>query len=144
MDNVANEKIFVDETENSAVYNVIKKGIIDFNSPYFGSKPSQPFNIYIIDSRSDVIAGLTGFYKGKYARVDLFWVHEHFRNQGLGKKLFFKLEQFSKMKGCLYIQLDTFDFQARPFYEKLGFECVGTISKWVDDRDCHFMRKILA
>ncbi|WP_337589150.1 hypothetical protein [Legionella shakespearei] len=54
-----------------------------------------------------------------------------------------KLEQFSKMKGCLYIQLDTFDFQARPFYEKLGFECVGTISKWVDDRDCHFMRKIL-
>lgn len=143
MKNIANEPIFIDETENSAINTVIKKGIIDYNAPFFGANPSQPFTIYIKDIQSNVIAGLTGFYKGKYTRVDLVWIHEDFRHQGLGRKLILKLEEFSKIKGCRYIQLDTFDFQARPFYEKLGFKCIGTVSKWVEDRDCHFMRKTL-
>jgi GNAT superfamily N-acetyltransferase len=143
MENMAANDIFIDETDNSLINSVIKKGIIDYNAPFFGSNPSQPFTIYIKNLQSEVIAGLTGFYKGKYARVDLFWVHNEFRYQGLGKKLILKLEEFSKIKGCCYIQLDTFDFQARPFYEKLGFECLGTISRWVEDRDCHFMRKTI-
>lgn len=141
---MANESIFIDETGDAKIEAVIKKGIIDFNTPFFGQNPAQPFTIYIKDTKSDVIAGLTGFYKEKYARVDLLWVHEAFRHQGLGKKLILKLEEFSKIKGCAYIQLDTFDFQGRPFYEKLGFECIGTVSKWVEDRDCHFMRKTLS
>lgn len=143
MNNMATNDIFIDETDNSVINSVIKKGIIDYNAPFFGSNPSQPFTIYIKDLKSEVIAGLTGFYKGKYVRVDLFWVHNEYRHQGLGKKLILKLEEFSKTKGCYYIQLDTFDFQARPFYEKLGFECIGTISRWVEDRDCHFMRKTI-
>ena len=143
MVNMAANDIFVDETDNSVISSVIKKGIIDYNAPFFGSNPSKPFTIYIKNLNSEVIAGITGFYKGKYVRVDLFWVHNEFRHQGLGKKLSVKLEEFSKTKGCSYIQLDTFDFQARPFYEKLGFECIGTIPKWVEDRDCHFMRKAI-
>lgn len=143
MENMAGHDIFIDETDNSEINSVIKKGIIDYNSPFFGSNPSQPFTIYIKNLKSEVIAGLTGFYKGKYARVDLFWVQNELRHQGLGKKLILKLEEFIKTKGCCYIQLDTFDFQARPFYEKLGFECIGTISSWVEDRDCHFMRKTI-
>lgn len=86
---------------------------------------------------------MTGYYKGKYARVDLLWVDETFRQHGLGRKLILKLEELCRVKGCSYIQLDTFDFQARPFYEKLGFKCIGTIHKWVEGRDCHFMRKTL-
>ncbi|WP_256597211.1 GNAT family N-acetyltransferase [Legionella hackeliae] len=59
------------------------------------------------------MAALTGFYREKYARVDLFWVQNEFRNQVLGRKLILKLEEFITTKGCRYIQLDTFDFQAR-------------------------------
>ncbi|CEK11812.1 GNAT family N-acetyltransferase [Legionella hackeliae] len=143
MENLVGNDIFIDETESPAINAIIKKGIIDYNAPFFGSTPSLPFTIYIKDFKSNVIAGLTGFYREKHARVDLFWVQNEFRNQGLGRKLILKLEEFIKTKGCRYIQLDTFDFQARPFYEKLGFECIGTISKWVEDRDCHFMRKII-
>ena len=144
MENITNETFFIDETENPEINSVIKKGIIDYNSPFFGSNSAQPFTIYIKDSKSEVIAGLTGFYKGKYSRVDLLWVQEDYRSKGIGKKLVLKLEEFSKSKGCLYIQLDTFDFQARPFYEKMGFKCVGTVSKWVEERDCYFMRKTLS
>jgi GNAT superfamily N-acetyltransferase len=136
--------IFIDETENSDLIKVIKKGIIEYNAPFFGSNPSKSFIIYIKNYKLDIIAGLTGFYKGKYARVDLFWVDKAVRHQGLGKRLILKLEEFCKIKGCCYIQLETFDFQARPFYEKLGFECIGTVSKWVEDRDCYFMRKTLS
>ena len=134
MENMVAHEIFIDETDNSEINSVIKKGIIDYNSPFFGSNPSQPFTNYIKNLKSEVIAGLTGFYKGKYVRIDLFWVHNELRHQGLGKKLILELEEFSKAKGCCHIQLDTFDFQARPFYEKLGFECIGTISSWVEDR----------
>ncbi|WP_206425200.1 GNAT family N-acetyltransferase [Rickettsiales endosymbiont of Stachyamoeba lipophora] len=61
----------------------------------------------------------------------------------MGRKLFAELEQYAKSKNCKYIQLDTFEFQAKPFYEKLGFKCIGTIKEWIKGYDWHFMRKVL-
>jgi len=93
--------------------------------------------------KNNIIAGLYGWYSKKYLRVEMTWVNEHYRNQSLGTQLFQQLDIYARSKGCQYIQLDTFDFQARPFYEKLGFACIGTIPKWIEGRDCHFMRKKL-
>ncbi|CAM2861519.1 GNAT family N-acetyltransferase [Legionella worsleiensis] len=135
--------IYIDETDNSEISAIIKQGILDYNAPFFGSNFLTPFTIYMKDLQSEIIAGLTGSYRGKYVRVDFFWVHKDFRHQGLGSKLMMKLEEFSKAKECRFIQLDTFDFQARPFYEKLGFECVGTIPRWIEGQDFHFMRKAI-
>lgn len=136
-------QVLVDETNDERINNTIKQGVLAFNQPYFGVQEAKPFTIYIIDDNKSILCGLYGCHFDKYIRVDMTWVDESYRKKGFGKKLFQKLDEYARQKHCKYIQLDTFDFQAKPFYEKMGFECIGTIPKWVEGYDCHFMRKTL-
>jgi hypothetical protein len=36
-------------------------------------------------------------------------------------------ETEGRRRGCSAVWLDTFEFQARPFYEKLGYRLFGTL-----------------
>ncbi len=45
----------------------------------------------------------------------------------MGAILLNKIETEAKAKGCYLIHLDTFDFQAKDFYLKNGYEIFGVI-----------------
>jgi hypothetical protein len=49
----------------------------------------------------------------------------------------------ARERGCHSAWLDTFSFQARGFYEKLGYEEFGRL-EYPPDHYRHFMRKRLA
>lgn len=108
-----------------------------------GNIITQPFSLSIRDENSKIIAGVYGLTFFDYARVEYTWVDEQYRKRGLGRKLFQKLEEYCRSKGCSIIQLDTLDFQSPSFYEKMGFEYIGTVSEWIHGHDCYFMRKML-
>jgi GNAT superfamily N-acetyltransferase len=36
-------------------------------------------------------------------------------------------EDHARSRGCIGSYLDTFEYQARPFYEKIGYEVFGTL-----------------
>jgi len=133
------DEILFDESEN--IRNKLQQEMMQFNLPYLKLRNPKPFSFYYQDNAKNIIAGITGYYANKYARVDYTWVHENYRHKKLGKKLFTALEFFLREHHCEFIQLDTFDFQAKPFYEKLGFICVGMVPKWIEGHDCYFMRK---
>jgi GNAT superfamily N-acetyltransferase len=40
----------------------------------------------------------------------------------VGKALMAQAENIARANGCIGLWLDTYEFQARGFYEKLGFE----------------------
>lgn len=138
-----------EEDSNAEVSNAIVMGLKDFNDRIFEKKYSvefTPFVIYARDENSKVIGGLTGFTccgspLGSWASVDYAWVDENRRNQGIGTQLFERLEALAESKDCSYIQLYTMDYQAVGFYKKLGFECIGVISKWVENHDVVYLRK---
>jgi len=46
-------------------------------------------------------------------------------------------------RGCTDAFLDTFSFQARPFYEKLGYRVFGTLEKHPVGHRHYFMNKQL-
>jgi GNAT superfamily N-acetyltransferase len=48
-------------------------------------------------------------------------MQEEFRGMGLGSRLMRDAETIVRERGYFGLFLDTFEFQARPFYEKLGF-----------------------
>ena len=54
------------------------------------------------------------------------WVDEQYRWQGLGSMLIRRAEDAAREKGCYYLCLGTIDFQARPLYEKRGFQIFTT------------------
>src|SRR5215471_13287721 len=55
------------------------------------------------------------------------WVRDDLRRRGVGRGLMALAEARAVERGCHSAWLDTFSFQARGFYEKLGYEGFGTL-----------------
>lgn len=54
------------------------------------------------------------------------WVDEKYRHQGLGSQALQAVEKVAEEKGVYLITLGTWDFQARPYYLKHGYEVFST------------------
>lgn len=88
----------------------------------------QPFVLQLIDPASGAaVGGLSGWAGLDWLFIELFFVPRELRGQGHGSALMARAEAFARERGLVGIWLDTFDFQARPFYEKLGFTVFGTL-----------------
>jgi GNAT superfamily N-acetyltransferase len=59
--------------------------------------------------------------------IELLFVPEDLRGLGLGSQLVTQAEEQGRARGCVGAWLDTFSFQARGFYERLGYSLAGTI-----------------
>ncbi|WHI49863.1 GNAT family N-acetyltransferase [Microbulbifer sp. MLAF003] len=67
----------------------------------------------------------TGFWN--YCIIELLWLSEDTRGLGVGSELVAAAEKYALEKGFQYIRTETLSFQARPFYEKLGFKVYGEL-----------------
>src|SRR5262245_49962153 len=65
-----------------------------------------------------------------WLHISVVWVEEGARRQGLGTQLVKGLEAEAVHRGCHGAYLDTFSYQARPFYEKLGYAVFGTLDDY--------------
>lgn len=77
------------------------------------------------------------------AEVSILWVDEAYRKQGLGSKLLREIEREVTEHGCTIIQLDTFDWQAKEFYEKNGYAVFGTLKDCPKGHCRYYMSKSL-
>ena len=59
--------------------------------------------------------------------VDVLFVDEEYRGQDLGSELLNKVENEAKAIDATLAHLDTFDFQAKDFYIKHGYEVFGIL-----------------
>ena len=82
----------------------------------------------LTDSGGNIIGGCNLIINcWRVADLDILWVEEKRRKQGIGSALICKAESIAREKGCRFMTLGTFDFQARGLYEKFGFEVCGVI-----------------
>ena len=116
--------------EDEAEY--ISDKLLEFNLSKMSPNWEQEEDFYWItkkieDDDGNVIAGSIGFANcWREAFLDNLWVDERYRKQGLGSALIEDFEKEVREKGCTLIHLDTFDWQAREFYEKHGYQVFGT------------------
>lgn len=75
--------------------------------------------------------------------VNLFWIREDYRKKGIGTKLLMEVEDESKEKGCNLVHLDTFDFQAKDFYVKNGYEIFGILDDCPKGHKRYYLKKLL-
>ncbi|ASY56574.1 GNAT family N-acetyltransferase [Sinorhizobium sp. CCBAU 05631] len=62
-----------------------------------------------------------------WAFVRYLAIPDEYRGQGLGRRLMEEAKRIARARGYIGLRLDTFEFQAPPFYEKLGFELFGEL-----------------
>ncbi|XVN41270.1 MAG: GNAT family N-acetyltransferase [Rickettsia endosymbiont of Argas persicus] len=82
----------------------------------------KSFSFSLLNRDKNFIAGIGGvsFWGGFYIN-SLFVVKNH-RNQKHGSLLMEKAENLARERRCNFVVLSTMDFQAKPFYEKLGYK----------------------
>ncbi|QMT60331.1 N-acetyltransferase [Legionella sp. PC997] len=119
--------IIIDFKENEAISKIINENLKKYNESIIGKYEAKPFIIYVQNDSSEICGGIKGDVFGPLCRVFTVWVHEEYRRKGLGRDLFATLETFAKENNCTMIQLDTAEFQAKGFYEKLGYQVIATL-----------------
>lgn len=108
---------------------VILRGLIAFNEAAT-SLPGDElhhFAALVRDESRNTIGGAIGSSYYGWLVIDLLWLPESLRGTGLGRQVMEMAEAEARARGCIGIRLDTFSFQARGFYEKLGFSVFGTL-----------------
>lgn len=108
-----------------------------------GLSSIRPFSIFIKDQKEQVLGGASGtlFYGSLY--VDSLWVDETLRNQGWGKKLMYEAEKIGREHGALFVTLNTMDWEALPFYQKLGYSIEFTREGYEKGSKMFMLRKNL-
>ena len=93
----------------------------------------------VTDSEGTVIAGCNLIVNcWRVADLDILWVEETYRRQGIGSALIREAERAAREKSCRFMTLGTFDFQARPLYEKHGFSVCGVIEDCPSKGHTHY------
>lgn len=103
-----------------------------------------PLNLFVYDDAGEFAAGLSATTYWGWLDIDDLWIHENLRGQGRGARLMYQAEREAIRRGCQWAQLKTFHFQARGFYEKLGYRMVGELADYPPGGSFFWMRKDLA
>jgi GNAT superfamily N-acetyltransferase len=99
--------------------------------------------VFIRDREERVVGGAIGQVSGGWLYVSLLWVEESLRNKGNGTRLLKMIENEAVKLGCEYAHLDTYSFEARPFYEKHGYTLFATLDNYPEGHSKHFLKKAL-
>lgn len=136
---------YVIRESSSEESNLIVDKLVEYNLSKVPLKQEVDFlwiNRVVEDINGDIIAGIISrMYCWNCLYVDTLWVKEEYRKEGIGSKLLKEVEKEAVEKGCYLIHLDTFDFQAKVFYIKQGYEIFGTLDECPQGHKRYFMKK---
>jgi len=99
---------------------------------------------YVIKDEGKIIAGINAFIMPwGIMYVDVLFVDESYRYKGLGTTLLKRVEGEAKAMGAALSNLTSFDFQARDFYIKQGYEIFGALEDNPKGHTLYFLKKNL-
>ena len=119
--------------------------LILYNSTkvYFEKEPSFMHLNRCIKDGNEVVGGILSEIYWNILCVDILWVKEGYRNRGYATALLTDAENAAKEMNCKISHLDTFDFQAKGFYEKLGYTVFGVLEDCPEGHNRYYMSKKL-
>ena len=113
-----------------------------YNSEAIGKIENKPVAVTVRDN-GEVIGGLVGWTFLGWMFIEMLWISDEHRGKGLGRRLVEKAESEARKRGVANVYLDTFDFQAPGFYQKLGYRDFGKLKDFPAGQSRHWMTKTL-
>ncbi len=102
-------------------FRILHDLLIAFNRGNAVAPDFKPVALLLKSESGETVGGLWGRTAYDWLFVEVLIVPESLRHTGLGTALMRQAEQIASERNCVGVWLDTFSFQARPFYEKLGY-----------------------
>jgi ribosomal protein S18 acetylase RimI-like enzyme len=106
-----------------------------------GMSRNQPFSFMIKDEMGNLQGGITGTTYYGYLYIELLWVAPKLRKLKWGTKLMEAAEKLAKELSCTYLCVTTMDWEAMPFYKKLGYQLDYTHDGFENNSLMYVLRK---
>lgn len=135
-------EVVSDNSEETA--QAIERGLNAYNRKTVDvNLESKPVNVAVRDSVGKVCGGIVARVNADALYVSLVWLEDHLRGTGQGRRMMQKVEDEGRKLGARIAWLNTLSFQARPFYEKLGYRLFGEMPVDGGRHKRYFMQKDL-
>ncbi|CDL82273.1 GNAT family N-acetyltransferase [Xenorhabdus sp. 42] len=133
-------KMHITDTQNVQNEEYIIKSLWEYNQNY-DNVDIKPLFISFTDESNQIVAGLVSRTWWGSLEIQYLWVSEQYRKKGLGKQLMLQAEKEALSRSCHMAYVDTFSFQARGFYEKLGYKVYGQLEGYAHHHTRFYLAK---
>lgn len=117
--------------------------LVFYNVGVTGVSAYYPVNFFLRNDRGETMGGLLGSVWGGWLHITFLWIDDAARGRRWATRLMDQAEAYAVERHCHSATLDTHSFQARPFYEKRGYEVFGTLDDYPEGHKKFFLRKTL-
>jgi GNAT superfamily N-acetyltransferase len=131
------------KADNSEELNsLLRTKMVEFNALHFDAQ-RVPLGYKFVDQQGELVAGISGYVFGNWLMISWLWCSDKARGKGLAGQLLNRLEHTAVELGAHIAQLDTLDFQAKPFYEQRGYSVKFQLNNYPRSGTRYFMEKPL-
>jgi GNAT superfamily N-acetyltransferase len=131
----------VEREDDDGVVREIIARLVRYNEGHVPPEGARRLVLTVRGAGGEMLGGLHGVTRWNWLFVDHLWLADELRGQGMGTELIRRAEAEAVRRGCRHAYLDTFSFQARGFYERLGYELFGTLEDFPPGHARYFLRK---
>lgn len=104
-------------------------------------KPLEFFGYFIRDENTKIVGGCNCVILYGCLQIDTLWVAEELRGQEYGSQLMHKAEETGKARGCTFATVNTMDWEALEFYQKLDYKIEFQRKGFEKESVFYFLRK---
>jgi GNAT superfamily N-acetyltransferase len=133
-----------EEPDAALVPEAVRRGIREADPADVGPRDFEPLILSLRNPDDRIIGGLYGATMWSWLMIDGLWIDATLRSRGLGRRLLLRGEAIAVARGCRGAWLATFDFQAREFYERLGYSVFAKLPGFPAGHTHFHLRKDLA
>ncbi len=125
----------------------ISQGIIDYNNAKIPNlepiEAEVKFFVFSKNNSGEVTGGIRATCFWNTLHIELLWLSNDCRGKGIGSKLITSAENFAKQNMCENVFVETTSWQAKPFYEKMGYNHIATLNGKPKGYATHYLTKSL-
>lgn len=122
---------------------ILFEGIVQAAAMTKGMSRIRPFAFFIKNPHKEILAGAKGVSLYGCLYVDMLWVVPEMRHRGMGSQLINACEKLGCERQCTFVSLTTMDWEALPFYQKLGYEIEFVREGYEKNSKMYLLRKNL-
>lgn len=140
---VLEQQLIVTDKPNEQARLALVRQLSAYNQSKAGQSDSRLLSVLIQAQEGNLLGGLWGSTGYGWFCTHLLIVPQTMRNCGLGSKIMHCAETEAIARGCHSAWLETYEFQSRRFYERLGYECFAELKDYPLGFSRFFMKKRL-
>ncbi len=125
----------------------LSEGIVAFNKAHVPGleevADEVKFFVLAKDDAGALQGGIRAACYWNTLHIELVWLDESARGSGIGAKLMQEAEGYARQHNCEKALVETTSWQAKPFYEKLGYTLIATLPGRPKGHASHYLSKSL-